>query len=757
MANVVIDDPQISTLLLGGGTWSNATTGRFFGGSAIWPAFAYSDNGDTGDYGTLSFSFNGTSISLFGDTPIAKASQTFMVSIDGHSRYNTSYNDPTPPTSLQWYQSPVLADGTHKINITHIAGASLDYVVVAAGNNTPLLGQTLIVDDSDSSIIYQGSWTRNTGRFISITPTSENYLSGVSELENSLLYTSGTSLNSGDHNLTMEVTGSTNQTSVVLDYILYTPSFATLASKPNLTTTVSSTSIFSGSSTPSSSSNSDTSKSVPIGPIVGSVAGGAMVLALLLLFLLRKRTSSQKLRKSKKPLELKLRPSRDDILAIEPFTTMVPKFAATDDIESSWEEGVPVPSSDPSRPVFSFALEQRKPALPRTTRSTRRQRTSRQVGSNGGILRGRIQRMQELLTQLDREIEMRGEESVEVSVLRERIAELTREDADGGVGVFGVSGNGNRAKPSTTIYAIATAANGETTYAYEEVQSVFLDVAVFGDPAGTGPFVTNLRTYTSDPLTRHATLVEDATHMVIDIVFPTPDPMRGDLALHSDCNFKKNGTGTCVEVAEDRGNTSTGTFTNTFTYQGPLAAIYTITTTEVASRTNKAVLAGSIVGGVAGAIVVIALLLFLLLRKRLFRRKSHKVNRPFVTNLNNRSQHDFSDATDSSRAVIPPTLLEQRKPVLSRTPSTPPQQTARQVGSNAGNLRGRIQHVQELLSQLDREIQEPGEDGVELAALRGRTANLTRDDADGGLGVFDDVRENMLSTRLPPPYESPRL
>jgi hypothetical protein len=85
-----------------------------------------------------------------------------MYSIDGGAAYNSSFMDPSPPSFRQWYQSPTLSDAQHDITITQIPSTSVDYVVVTAGENTPLLDQTLIVDDSDPSITYQGSWTQNT-------------------------------------------------------------------------------------------------------------------------------------------------------------------------------------------------------------------------------------------------------------------------------------------------------------------------------------------------------------------------------------------------------------------------------------------------------------------------------------------------------------------------------------------------------------------------------------------------------------------
>jgi hypothetical protein len=97
-------------------------------------------------------------VALFGITPLANSSQTMAVSIDGSEPTNTSYNDPNPPSYRQWYQSPVLPEGSHKINLTNLTGTSLDFAVVTVGNNTPLAGQVVIVDNEDPSITFEGNW-----------------------------------------------------------------------------------------------------------------------------------------------------------------------------------------------------------------------------------------------------------------------------------------------------------------------------------------------------------------------------------------------------------------------------------------------------------------------------------------------------------------------------------------------------------------------------------------------------------------------
>lgn len=66
---------------------------------------------------------------------------------------------------MQWYQSPLLAEGTHTIVVNQMAGTSVDYAIVTVGLNTPLTGMTAIVDNDDPSIQFTGGWMRNTNQF----------------------------------------------------------------------------------------------------------------------------------------------------------------------------------------------------------------------------------------------------------------------------------------------------------------------------------------------------------------------------------------------------------------------------------------------------------------------------------------------------------------------------------------------------------------------------------------------------------------
>ncbi|KAG6843411.1 hypothetical protein H0H93_001116 [Arthromyces matolae] len=134
-----------------------------------------------------------------------------------------------------------------------------------------------------------------------------------------------------------------------------------------------------------------------------------------------------------------------------------------------------------------------------------------------------------------------------------------------------------------TMHAIGTASNGETTYAIDEVQSIFVDVNAIEASSVTS---TVASTYTTEPFTRHATLVEDATHRVYDIAYPTGDP-AGPLVIHDDCSLDGNGTGQCVDVLQYPGIFPTPT-TLTVTYApGPLTPIYTITVPDATATSAK--------------------------------------------------------------------------------------------------------------------------------------------------------------------------
>ncbi|KAG6811777.1 hypothetical protein H0H93_014257, partial [Arthromyces matolae] len=144
--------------------------------------------------------------------------------------------------------------------------------------------------------------------------------------------------------------------------------------------------------------------------------------------------------------------------------------------------------------------------------------------------------------------------------------------------------------PFVTVQAIGTASNGETTYAVDEIQSVYVDVGIYTTPVTSDGIVfsatvTVPSTYTTDPVTVSGIIVEDATHKVVDLTYPTAFAFEDVLHDHEDCTFDANGGGSCVGLIEQLvADSVTTTFTLTAT--GTLSPFYTITAATDAVLTS---------------------------------------------------------------------------------------------------------------------------------------------------------------------------
>lgn len=58
---------------------------------------------------------------------------------------------------MQWYESPVLPEGSHQLDIANLHGQSIDFLLITPGPNTSLKGETVLVDDSNVDIAYDGA------------------------------------------------------------------------------------------------------------------------------------------------------------------------------------------------------------------------------------------------------------------------------------------------------------------------------------------------------------------------------------------------------------------------------------------------------------------------------------------------------------------------------------------------------------------------------------------------------------------------
>ncbi|KIK60535.1 hypothetical protein GYMLUDRAFT_114404, partial [Collybiopsis luxurians FD-317 M1] len=244
----------------------------------------------------------GTSISFVGNTPSSTNSPTwFLAGIDANDPYNCTFPDAGPKQLYtQWYQTPVLADGLHIVNLSSIV-VNLDYTLITPGMTTPLEKSTIVVDDTDQELIYEGpGWntttnevmrcfvgcvdglplgngthrTRTVGdrlRFIfagtsisvygvfdwtgtgsvSLDFTLDNQTTSTDvvvpsgnsppqETQNYQFF-SATNLTAGNHTLLINVTQSLGNQTFVFDYLTYRPSFDSLATKPNFTSSRSET------------------------------------------------------------------------------------------------------------------------------------------------------------------------------------------------------------------------------------------------------------------------------------------------------------------------------------------------------------------------------------------------------------------------------------------------------------------------------------------------------------------------------------
>lgn len=290
---IILDDKRGDAIALSGAdTWAVSQADQWFNGTSQSPDYALKDKTK---FGTLEMKFDGISAAFFGTTPPPSSSQSMNVSIDGNSSYSTSYADPNPQTYRQWYQTPQLAEGTHDIKMSNIAGTAFDFAVVTVGKNTPLAGQTVIVDNDDPGIVFSDAkWRRSQEQFnsgpnpdgfafantthetsyvgssfafrftgkavavygirtwaniglITLTSTLDGvslsqsfrvnadtpqFKAEIGQQPNFKFYTQDF-LTSGDHTLVVNLTECVNQT-FSFDYLTYIPTFPNLASMPSL-------------------------------------------------------------------------------------------------------------------------------------------------------------------------------------------------------------------------------------------------------------------------------------------------------------------------------------------------------------------------------------------------------------------------------------------------------------------------------------------------------------------------------------------
>ncbi|KIK60514.1 hypothetical protein GYMLUDRAFT_261489 [Collybiopsis luxurians FD-317 M1] len=266
-----------------------------------WTGWMDNSFTNTQNPANLNVTFQGTSISFVGNTAPVGAPAWFSVAIDSNEPYNCTYPGAGPTEEyIQWYQTPTLTEGVHNVTLTGITVA-LDYTLVTPGQTTPLEGSTIVVDDTDQEIMYEGNgWNTTTyekmtcfhgcasgfplgngthrtrtvgdslgfmfaGTGISVygvfnwtatgsvsldftldNQTTSNDIAvplGNNPLQETQNYQffSASNLTAGNHTLLINVTQSKGNQAFIFDFLTYQPSFNFLSAKPNFTTSSSET------------------------------------------------------------------------------------------------------------------------------------------------------------------------------------------------------------------------------------------------------------------------------------------------------------------------------------------------------------------------------------------------------------------------------------------------------------------------------------------------------------------------------------
>ncbi|THV02082.1 hypothetical protein K435DRAFT_963332 [Dendrothele bispora CBS 962.96] len=110
---------------------------------------------------------------FFGMTPNATSIQTFAQGATPGQLRTTSYPDP-PGFYGQFFTSPDLdpviqQKGTgNVIAVNFQEGLAIDYALIKVSNQTHFQGQTIIVDDANSEIEWNGNWTERSNYFLEL-------------------------------------------------------------------------------------------------------------------------------------------------------------------------------------------------------------------------------------------------------------------------------------------------------------------------------------------------------------------------------------------------------------------------------------------------------------------------------------------------------------------------------------------------------------------------------------------------------------
>ncbi|KAK7030503.1 hypothetical protein VNI00_014095 [Paramarasmius palmivorus] len=146
---ILIVDANDNTISSGDPSqWQDAANPNWYGGTTRF----VQANETTSGASAFKTTFHGTSVAFVGHTSSVGVSCEVGSDTGLQQSQNNLYT--------QWYQSALLPDDQHTIVCTNPAAlVEVDYFLTTAGENTPLSGETIMVDDSAvKEIWYQGLW-----------------------------------------------------------------------------------------------------------------------------------------------------------------------------------------------------------------------------------------------------------------------------------------------------------------------------------------------------------------------------------------------------------------------------------------------------------------------------------------------------------------------------------------------------------------------------------------------------------------------
>ncbi|TFK73038.1 hypothetical protein BDN72DRAFT_894278 [Pluteus cervinus] len=333
MATIIVDSSD-SSISFSSGTWraqafSSDPASGYYNGTEMLSGT---------DGGSMTFAFNGTSVSVWTSTPSTPGD--LSVKID------KSNEELTTSGVGALYSSPTLNDGQHLMAMTFTGQTGFDFITVAAGQETPLEGKNLIVDDSDSLLEYSGSWTpgspRTSSSYLNTTRVSETqgdsvafpfigtYVAVYARIDsrrrgsitsafsidgsaphqystnvdgsasigsvNTLIF-SADNLPAANHVLNINVTGITGSQSLDLDYLIYRAAFPSLAQQhlaPSQSPSVADEPATSSPPNKGSFIQSQTHTGIIAGGVIGGVLLSILALLLFLLWRRRRKAGGRK-------------------------------------------------------------------------------------------------------------------------------------------------------------------------------------------------------------------------------------------------------------------------------------------------------------------------------------------------------------------------------------------------------------------------------------------------------------------------------